>query len=328
MMIGVSVILCCYNSAKRLPLTLKHLAEQNVDSNIAWEVLIVDNASTDHTVALVNDLVSEYEFKCPVRIVQEKKAGLTFARKKGIEDCKYEYIIFCDDDNWLSSNFVSEAFKILSENIKCGIAGGRLLPQFETEKPRWFDSYQLFYTVGEKPVDPGDVTDRCVIPGAGMITRKSIWLKVFDSNYKFLCVDRMGNSLSTGGDMEMCEIVRNLKYRIHYSDVIHLKHFIPKERLTLEYLKRNAFGFGIFNMLIQPYYYLSAKNINRWIWFKDFAYNILQIRKPFINLLYLKRFDFVVNFNLQIGKVYGLLSLRKQYLSNIAYIKRYYETLE
>ena len=108
----------------------------------------------------------------------KKKAGLTFARKKGIEDCKYEYIIFCDDDNWLSSNFVSEAFKILSENIKCGIAGGRLLPQFETEKPRWFDSYQLFYTVGEKPVDPGDVTDRCVIPGAGMITRKSIWLKV------------------------------------------------------------------------------------------------------------------------------------------------------
>ena len=76
------MILCCYNSAKRLPLTLKHLAEQNVDSNIAWEVLIVDNASTDHTVALVNDLVSEYEFKCPVRIVQEKKSRSHIRQKK------------------------------------------------------------------------------------------------------------------------------------------------------------------------------------------------------------------------------------------------------
>lgn len=46
---GVSIVICCYNSASRLPETLQHIAEQEVAANISWEVIVVDNASTDNT---------------------------------------------------------------------------------------------------------------------------------------------------------------------------------------------------------------------------------------------------------------------------------------
>ncbi len=47
---GASVIVCCYNSAARLPHTLAHLAGQIVPEDFFWEIILVNNASTDNTV--------------------------------------------------------------------------------------------------------------------------------------------------------------------------------------------------------------------------------------------------------------------------------------
>jgi len=51
---GISVVICCYNSASRLPATLQHIAEQSLDSEILWEIIIVDNASTDNTAEIAS----------------------------------------------------------------------------------------------------------------------------------------------------------------------------------------------------------------------------------------------------------------------------------
>jgi glycosyltransferase involved in cell wall biosynthesis len=326
MISGVSVIICCYNSARRLPITLQRLASQEINKSIPWEIVVVDNASTDNTVQLVREAITIQDFKCPLRIVHEINPGLANARKKGIDKSRYEYLIFCDDDNWLSPNYISGAYKILDENPSCGIAGSKILPAFEIEKPCWFDSYEMYYSVGERSVTVGDITDSVgSVLGAGMITRKSIWQKIFQTNYKFLCTDRQGNVLSTGGDIEMCTIVRELDFRIYYSNEIYLEHFIPKERLTIDYLKRNAFGVGMFYSLIQPYYYLATKrDANKASWMKDVIYNITQLWRPFIPLLEFKRLAFIIAFKLSMGKICGLLSLRGTYLKKIQYIQSYY----
>ncbi len=47
---GVSVVVCCYNSAPRLPETLMHLFAQIVNPDIKWEIIIINNASTDDTL--------------------------------------------------------------------------------------------------------------------------------------------------------------------------------------------------------------------------------------------------------------------------------------
>ena len=46
---GVTIIICCYNSAQLLPPTIKHIAEQKNQDNIDWELTVVNNNSTDDT---------------------------------------------------------------------------------------------------------------------------------------------------------------------------------------------------------------------------------------------------------------------------------------
>ena len=92
-----SVIVCCYNSAPRLRETLLHLAQQEVTEGFNWEVVLVDNNSTDGTAEVAQSLWAKYGNPVPLRIVKEHTPGLSYARKKGVEESKGELLVFCDD---------------------------------------------------------------------------------------------------------------------------------------------------------------------------------------------------------------------------------------
>src|SRR5579872_3446099 len=119
---GVSVIICCYNSAARLPVTIQHVLAQKNTSAINWEVIIVDNASTDNTAHCAKRILNGVE-EIDYTITYEQESGLSYARKKGYGMAKYEYLIYCDDDNWLSENYLQLSYKTMSENPKIGILG-------------------------------------------------------------------------------------------------------------------------------------------------------------------------------------------------------------
>src|SRR6202035_5061082 len=87
---GVSVIICCYNSVDRLPQTLKHLANQNVPDGLSLEILLVDNASTDHTAERALEIWNQLlPGSMILRVIQEPKPGQQFARISGAKAAKY-----------------------------------------------------------------------------------------------------------------------------------------------------------------------------------------------------------------------------------------------
>src|ERR1700679_3060772 len=98
---GISVIICCYNSAKRLTQTLDHIFRQK-NLVFDWEVIVVDNASTDSTSLIAEQLLSASLHKDKFKIVFEVTPGLIFARKKGVSVAQFDRLLFCDDDNWLA----------------------------------------------------------------------------------------------------------------------------------------------------------------------------------------------------------------------------------
>jgi glycosyltransferase involved in cell wall biosynthesis len=102
---GVSIIICCHNSSTKLPATLSHLRKQQVPRELPWEVVVVDNASTDGTscVALNN---WPQDAPTTLRVVTEKRLGLSHARTRGLLEAKYEIVSFIDDDNWVCSSWV------------------------------------------------------------------------------------------------------------------------------------------------------------------------------------------------------------------------------
>src|SRR5207245_9963396 len=79
---GVSVIVCCHNSASRLPATLTHLAGQRCEGRFAWEVILVDNASSDGTARFAQELWP-LEAPASIRVVHEARIGLAFSGGSG-----------------------------------------------------------------------------------------------------------------------------------------------------------------------------------------------------------------------------------------------------
>tara|TARA_B110000211_G_scaffold128185_1_gene147277 strand:- start:5462 stop:6385 length:924 start_codon:yes stop_codon:yes gene_type:complete len=269
---GISIIICCYNSASRLEKTIQHIALQKQVS-FSFEVVLVDNNSTDNTAKIANDLFLIYKIE-NYKIVSEPKPGLTEARKCGVKSASYDILIFCDDDNWLEPNYLInvmfgfEKYKdaaILGAWSDAAFVDGQILPF-------WFNEIKGSMAVGGKP------NSDCLVDevwGAGMAIRTAIAIEIFIK--PSVLSDRKGTSLVAGGDTEICERVRKLGYKIYKLTSLKYTHFITPERLTWDYLTRLNTGFGYSNM--QAQYYKYNKSLCRLF----FGYGFYTIKAMFNN---------------------------------------------
>jgi glycosyltransferase involved in cell wall biosynthesis len=175
---GISVVICCYNSSKRLPETLKHLAAQQFKRHpdLAWEVIIVDNASTDDTAQVAATEWKMLNSPGPMRVLYQPIPGNGHAREMGIAHVHYEFILFCDDDNWLIPEYVDLAYDIMSQNKAIAGLGGCGIATCEAEPPSWFEELKSAYAIGgQGPLPQGPVTiERGFIYTAGAVFRKSV----------------------------------------------------------------------------------------------------------------------------------------------------------
>ncbi len=252
---GVSVIVCCYNSAKRLPETIEHLAKQRMPDNCAWEVIIVDNASTDNTKEVARQEWLKYSSTASFNVVREEKPGLSAARHKGYETAKYEYLLYCDDDNWLKENYVKLAYEIMEERPEVAILGGCSIGAFESEPPLWFNNYALSYAVGKPYEYSGDVTfEAKKIWGAGSVIRKSALSYLHQNGFKQLLSDRIGNKIISGGDHELCIAFRLAGYRLYYDDRLSLVHFMTSSRLQWDWYIKFLRSASYTSLFFDPYY--------------------------------------------------------------------------
>ena len=251
---GISVIICCYNSALRLPETLKYLSLQQVPSDIDWELVIVNNASKDDTVEVAKEEWGKYSLpQVGFNIVNQPIPGLNNAREKGAAAATFEFVIFCDDDNWLDKAYVANAYRIMDADNKIGAGGGQSTAVSNIDFPDWFDAYKNGYAIGKQASQTRDTTRRLSVWGAGMVTRKSLYLKLFPANYPSLLTDRKGNELSAGGDTEFVMRLIFAGYKLFYNETLIFKHFIPGERLTIAYRDKLFRGFDESGLILIPY---------------------------------------------------------------------------
>jgi glycosyltransferase involved in cell wall biosynthesis len=299
-MIGVSVIICCYNSSTRIVPTLEHLLKQKVPEQILWEVIVVNNASTDNTVEVVKKTWNGNNFQTPLYIVDQPIPGLSFAREKGIEKAGYEYLLFCDDDNWLDENYISNVFKILKENEQIGALGGLGFPYFETKPSNSILKYAGTYATGTQGAGTGEVGYPQVY-GAGCTYRKSAIINLFQSGFKPQLTGRNGNALLCGEDHELCYALFLSGYKIWYSDKLTFFHFIPNSRISVDYVKRNLLGFAHSSFVLSIYKILIAnkerkrpKYKSKWEW-------VVAVKAMFLikNILQAKNKDELLKFELK-----------------------------
>ena len=256
---GISVIICCYNSAARLPETLKYIAYQNV-RDIPWEVIIVDNNSTDNTSEVALREWEKYNVPVCFKVATEQNAGLSYARKKGVDESKYAFLLFCDDDNWLQQDYIRYAYEIMSEDETIGVLGGKSRGAFETDEPFWFRKFGQAYAVGKPNKTSGIVNARTYIAGAAMVVRRQVLQLLESLAFTPLLTGRKGKLLTSGEDSELCLLILFLGYNLYYDERLEFIHFITTKRLSWKYcVSMMAEGHAIPQVYFQFYNYCYKK---------------------------------------------------------------------
>lgn len=236
---SVSVVICCHNSQGRIEKTLQALSQCRGD--FAIEAILVDNASTDGTVETARLFWNKLNNPFDLRIVSEPTSGKVFAQRAGARHARNEFIVYCDDDNWLAPDYLIVAKEIFLDP-KVGGASGQAEPVFEGDAPTFVYSHGNWLALGIQALNTGDVTDSLgYLWGAGMVARRTDLTKIFECPYLPILSGPSGVlSIARGDDNELCWAITVLGKRLIYDERLKIKHFMPRERLNMAYLRKRA----------------------------------------------------------------------------------------
>lgn len=245
----VSAIICTYKPhAGRLDRTMAALAAQSLPAS-DWELILVDNASSPPVPA---DRARPWVPRS--RVVAEPRPGLTYARIAGIRASAADYIVFVDDDNVLSPDYLRDCVSRFESQPSLGMAGGRVVPEFERAPEPWHREFFPLLALrdhGDRPIvadtlrPPG--SQRNAYPadaapvGAGMAARRSA-LEPWLAQKEFALPGRSGTSLGSADDNDIVFCCLAAGWSVGYFPELVVTHLIPAGRLDPAYLARLNYG--------------------------------------------------------------------------------------
>jgi glucosyl-dolichyl phosphate glucuronosyltransferase len=230
---SISVIICTYNRCAAL--------EQTQD--LVWELLVVDNNSSDQTAETVRSFITNRN-SLPLEYVFEPIPGLSSARNCGIRASRGTIVAFIDDDVLVSREWLSEVRNAFQQYDPLCVSGRVLLRENQPRPGWWHRTYDLAmgkFDRGTAEIVYEHSDKRLAGIGANMMFKR-----ISFDRYGLFRVDmgRKPNQLTTGEETEMLERLRRQKERIVYYPKALVYHCPSAERFSKRYLRRHFYCGG------------------------------------------------------------------------------------
>lgn len=221
----VSILLCTYNRADMLGRALESLVRQETDGEFRFEIVVVNDGSTDGTQVTLQKIVKDCQV--PIRCLQGEGRGIAAARNTGVKAASGEWIAFFDDDQVAEPNWLKE---LLACAVQAGaeVVGGSVRLHLSDEEVRKISPTcrsMLGETKGGRKLGK---CSRKAFPGSGnMLVRATV----------FQAVGQFDESWTRGGsDIEFTARLRRAGLEAWFTPKAIVRHHVPAYRLKESYL--------------------------------------------------------------------------------------------
>lgn len=233
----ISVVICTFNRADLLVSALESVCVQTI-SAFVYEVIIVDNNSTDNTNIIVGDFCRQH---INIRYYREPQQGLSYARNRGWREARGQYVAFLDDDARASPDWLETAFDCFCRVRPEPLAiGGKILPAYDTPKPKWFHDDLEVRSFGE---DPRFLRTGESFSGSNVVFRRDV---LEDYGGFDVTVGVKGPYLSVGEETALFARIWQDKPDacFYYSPSMVVYHSVPEYKMTVWYSLKRSFVTG------------------------------------------------------------------------------------
>jgi succinoglycan biosynthesis protein ExoM len=209
--------------------TLNSLLRQETDGALSYEIIVIDDGSTDSTPTLVQEIADRSHV--PIRYHREDRVGVTAARNRGLRESAGEWIAFIDDDetaepDWLQelmtaalasdADCIGGALKLVNPEGSGATLIGTIRKYFsETTREGWFKRRFIYFGPGT----------------CNSMVRKELFDQIGDFDPSLEVV---------GEDQDFFRRARKAGFKIAYTSNALVHHFIPVQRLEPNYILKTA----------------------------------------------------------------------------------------
>ena len=236
----ISAIICTHNRDQYLGAAIDSLLQQSFDR---YEVIVIDNASTDTTADVVKARLGDSR----LGYVYEETLGLSVARNRGAQAARGQILAYLDDDAEASEQWLAALVAVFEQHPKVAIAGGKvtlLWPDTVTAPPSWL-SDELASGLGAYDLgnDLTFITNPNLTPrGLNYAIRKTFLDAVggFDAN-----LGRVGKNLLSNEELHMTQLALRQDWQVAYIPDALAAHNVAPARLKPGWFLSRSWWQGI-----------------------------------------------------------------------------------
>ena len=256
MSLRLDICVCTHNpNYERFYRVLNAISQQTLEKNL-WRVIIVDNNSSpsisDQQMKTLRERDVQY------LLVREPVLGIISARRKAISQAIAPWLLFVDDDNYLSDDYLEKGYNYAINHDYVGCFGGRLKLTPELRPADWLMPLLPLLAIKDygdsEIVSWSEAWGPWMPPSAGLFIRNEVasrFIKQIKGNLAYDSLGRRGRQLNSGLDYMMVRVAPQTGLACAYVPELELYHDLEPSRLTLGYMSRINWAYGRSHAIIR-----------------------------------------------------------------------------